>query len=83
VTRWLVQGGGIGSETICPRCGGPSDLVQYGRAGLLSRWDNLTEICSSCATHESMLVLRDRTSLHPVTGQRRWFRPPADGWGPS
>lgn len=76
VTQWWVPGDDVGTELDCPRCGGPSDMAQHGTPGVLSRWDQLTVICSSCATHEAMLVLRDRASLHPVTGQRVWTQRP-------
>jgi hypothetical protein len=77
MTRWVLPGGDEGVDADCPRCGGPSDLVQHGTRGVLSRWDQVSVICSSCATHEAMLVLRDRSRLHPVTGTRPWFRKPA------
>jgi len=76
VTQRWVPGDDMGAELDCPRCGGSSDKAQHGTGGVLSRWDQLTVICSSCATHEAMLVLRDRASLHPVTGQRAWTQRP-------
>jgi hypothetical protein len=76
VTQWVVPGDLTGSELECPRCGGPSDLLQHGTSGELSRWDQVSVICSSCATHEAMLLVKDRRSLHPVTGRRPWYRKP-------
>lgn len=51
--------------------------MQYGTRGELSRWDHVSVICSSCATHEAMLLVEDRRSLHPITGRRPWYRKPA------
>ena len=51
--------------------------MQYGTRGELSRWDHVSVICSSCATHEAMLLVKDRRSLHPITGRRPWYRKPA------
>lgn len=40
----------------CPRCGGciPNNAQPGAYPGALSRYDNETEICSSCGTDEAM-----------------------------
>jgi|GEM_PF-4922051 len=67
----------VAPTTTCPRCGGQPTLAQFGRAGVASRFDHRTTVCWSCATHESMLVLRDPAALHPLTGVRRWWLAPS------
>lgn len=43
-------------KPICPRCGGliPNDAQPGKYPGAISRWDNSTEVCSSCGTDEAM-----------------------------
>lgn len=40
----------------CPRCLGgiPNDLQRGAYPGALSRWDNKTEICSTCGQDEAI-----------------------------
>ena len=56
----------------CPRCG--TDFTGFPA---LSRWDNLTEICSSCGTDEAMLQFtaapgKHQEVLDPIQGTWKW-----------
>ena len=67
---------------FCPRCGGaiPSWDNPGAHPGALSRWDNMTEICSPCGVDEAMAQFMFRKNpqraVHPVLGKKRWFAPP-------
>ena len=72
-------------DNVCPRCGGgiPNDVTPGAYVGALSRYDNLTEVCSECGHIEAMLDLmyggyRDGGSpwLHPDNPDRPWFKVP-------
>lgn len=74
-----------GSNLFCPRCGGgiPSDMMIGQYPGALSRWDNLTEICSACGSEEALLQFYASQSGHdtqlpvdPVNGVKKWVNPP-------
>lgn len=67
----------------CPRCDGdmPSTLHKGQYPGALSRYDNATEVCSSCGVEEAIAhLMKGWDSLHPVTGIHPWVRPPAQNW---
>lgn len=62
----------------CPRCGeGIPNNYQRGQyPGAVSRWDNVTEICSQCGVDEAMLQFfysKDAHVLDPVMGELKWY----------
>ena len=52
-------------EVMCPRCEHliPSDRVTGMKSGMLSRWDDLTEICFACGRHEAILQRNGRAAI--------------------
>jgi DNA-directed RNA polymerase subunit RPC12/RpoP len=69
----------------CPRCGGgiPNDIQRGQYPGAISRWDNKTEVCSSCGKDEALIqwyeARRDSSGdsdshalVHPVHGKKPW-----------
>lgn len=78
------------SAPICPRCGHhiPNDEEPGAYPGAISRWDNLTEVCSKCGQDEALIVFNvglsglrasyERVSaiLHPTTGLVTWVLVP-------
>lgn len=66
---------------ICPRCSNfiPSNENPGAYPGGISRYDNETELCSSCCTDEAMVQflatqegLNPTDAVHPVFGQTLW-----------
>jgi len=55
----------------CPRCGGgiPNSVVPGAYPGALSRYDNLTEVCSQCGTDEAM----SNFGFAPVVQRSEWY----------
>lgn len=68
----------------CPRCGGGIPNSQHPGLypGALSRWDNITEVCSDCGTQEAMAQffaakakLDPMQAVHPIHGELPWRHP--------
>ncbi len=80
-----VTQGKYGTNIKCPRCGGgiPNNVQKGQYPGALSRWDNLTEICSACGTEEAMLQWEAfhkgkdaKEVVDPINGAVKWLFPP-------
>lgn len=75
-------------ELTCPRCGGIADEYRSGvpgfpRPGAVSRFDNMTMICTDCGQDEAMSQFKMAAhglaakAVHPIDGVVVWVRPPA------
>ena len=56
----------------CPRCGD-----EFFTFPAISRYDNATEVCSSCGSEEALLQWfakpeNKSTVLHPTKGSMKW-----------
>jgi hypothetical protein len=51
----------------------PNDAQPGAYPGALSRWDNMTEICSNCGAQEALTQLMyGRAALDPEQGHFKW-----------
>ena len=78
IEQLLVERDDMPTPPRCPRCNGfiPNNITPGESPGALSRWDNVTEICSECGTAEAILQLQGH-SIDP-RGPLKWVNPPSE-----